>query len=455
MFNSALPLRRRFDPFLQRFGKAGSMQATVLVAGSFGLSKIAQLASNLILARILFPEAFGLMALVTVFITGLDLINDMGVKPSIVRSKRGDDPEFLATCWTLMVVRGFWITALAWLLAWPYSALYEEGMLFAMICVGAVSSIFKGFTSIEPMVRSRHLDLKKVVTWQLASQVLSACFTVLFAWLTGSVWGLVFGMLSGTLIGTILSHLILPSQNHRFRWNKDVLSEILVFGRWILLGTLFTYLGGQGIKAVQGTLITAEMLGYIHIAGMFGWMIGDLVARIIGDVAYPVMSRVVRERPHDLSRMVFRIRLIQVLCTTPIFIGLALLSPLLIGTLYDDRYTVVATFLTVMALNNGISVLPMVYQNVVLSLGESRIHAMVQGTASGLKIASTFAGYYIAGPVGMVMGNGIVSLVILVWCHAIAAKRGFASTSIDIVSVAVLLLAALLILPTLNWKVGS
>lgn len=430
------------------------MQATALIVGSFGLSKIAQLASNLILARLLFPEAFGLMALVTVFIAGIGLLSDVGVKPSIVRSTRGDDPEFLSTCWTLMVVRGFWITAIAWLLAWPYSLLYDEDMLFAMICVGAVSSIFTGFASIEPMVRSRHLDLKKVVSLQLASQVLSATFTVLLAWLTGSVWGLVFGMLTGTLTGAVLSHVILPSPNHRFRWNKDVLSEIMVFGRWILIATMFTYLGGHGIKAIQGTLVTTETLGYIHIASMFGLMIGDLVSRIVGDVVYPVMSRVVRERPHDISRMVTRIRLMQTACTTPLFLGLALVAPVLIDTLYDDRYTVVGTFLTVMALNNALSVLPMVYQNVILSLGESRVHAMVQGTETGLKIVNSFIGYYLAGPIGMIMGLGLASLIVLFWSHVLAARRGFASAATDIANIAIILVAGTLMLSDLDWSVG-
>ena len=64
------------------------------------------LASNLILTRLLFPEAFGLMALGSVVLVGLQMFSDAGIGPSIAQSPRGDDPEFLDTAWTAQVLRG-------------------------------------------------------------------------------------------------------------------------------------------------------------------------------------------------------------------------------------------------------------------------------------------------------------------------------------------------------------
>ena len=115
--------------------RARSMRATMLMAGAFGASKVMQLGSNLVLTRILFPEAFGLMTLVFVFIGALQLLSDVGVQPSIIRSARGDAPEFLQTAWTVMVVRGVWITGLAFVLAWPYARLYDQDILFPLICI--------------------------------------------------------------------------------------------------------------------------------------------------------------------------------------------------------------------------------------------------------------------------------------------------------------------------------
>jgi O-antigen/teichoic acid export membrane protein len=93
------------------FGRA--MRGGALTAGAYAAAQAARLAANLILARLLFPEAFGVMALVTVFLVGLAMFSDVGIGPAISQSERGDDPAFLNTAWTINVVRG----GLLWLMS--------------------------------------------------------------------------------------------------------------------------------------------------------------------------------------------------------------------------------------------------------------------------------------------------------------------------------------------------
>ena len=76
-----------------------------------------RLLSTLLLTRLLEPEAFGLMTLAWVFLTALGMLSDIGTGPSVVRSPRGDQPEFLDTAWSIHAVRGLWIGAITLLLA--------------------------------------------------------------------------------------------------------------------------------------------------------------------------------------------------------------------------------------------------------------------------------------------------------------------------------------------------
>jgi len=87
------------------------MRGAAFTSGGFVLSQGMRFASNLILARLLFPEAFGLMALMT----GLTMLSDTGVPQSIMQNKRGEDPDFLNTAWTLNLMRGvvLWLIACA------------------------------------------------------------------------------------------------------------------------------------------------------------------------------------------------------------------------------------------------------------------------------------------------------------------------------------------------------
>ncbi len=92
-------------------------------------SQILRLGSNLILTRLLFPEAFGLMALVQTFIIGLEMFSDVGIRPSIIQNHRGNDPSFLNTAWTIQVIRGFMLWLGACLMAIPAANFFHQPML--------------------------------------------------------------------------------------------------------------------------------------------------------------------------------------------------------------------------------------------------------------------------------------------------------------------------------------
>jgi O-antigen/teichoic acid export membrane protein len=103
-----------------------AIRGAVWTIASYGTSQILRFGSNLILTRLLIPDVFGLMALVYVFISGLHLFSDIGIGTSIIQNKRGDDPVFLNTAWTMQVIRGvgLWICSL--LIAWPVAAFYAK-----------------------------------------------------------------------------------------------------------------------------------------------------------------------------------------------------------------------------------------------------------------------------------------------------------------------------------------
>ena len=92
--------------------KAGSWNLVSLVA-----SQVMRLGGNLIMARLLLPEMFGVMVIATTVSVLLHLLSDVGLRQNIIQSHRGDDPEFLNTAWTVQIIRGFVLFALTLLLA--------------------------------------------------------------------------------------------------------------------------------------------------------------------------------------------------------------------------------------------------------------------------------------------------------------------------------------------------
>lgn len=411
--------------------RALALRGSVWTFIGFGAKNILRLGSNLILTRLLAPEMFGLMALALVFLQGLEMMSDIGTKASIIRSDRGDDIHFLQTAWTVQVIRGACICVATCFLAWPASIIYEQPILFPLLSVLSLTALISGFVSISKSILSRKMFLAKLTIVSLAVQVTTIVFTVLFAWILESVWALAIGVLLGRFLNLILSHTVLPPFKHRFRLEADVLKELLIFGRWILLGTLFTFFAGRGLQTINGILIPIEILGLISIAGMIAWAPGDLVSKLLGNIAFPLFSKTYRENVSDLGNVVQKVRFMLIVLVLPAFLLLSFTAQDLINFLYDERYTQAGEFLEIMALNGMMSVLPMPYQNLMLAVGNSRMHAVIMGCSAVMRITGLLLGFYIGGVPGMLAGVGGGTFFVFLISARFASKRGYVNLTLD------------------------
>src|SRR6476646_1258750 len=88
-----------------------TFHGSVWTTSEYAIGVVLRLGGNLVLTRLLVPDMFGIMALVNTFLMGLQMFSDVGIGPSIIQNRRGDDPAFLNTAWTIQVMRGatLWI----------------------------------------------------------------------------------------------------------------------------------------------------------------------------------------------------------------------------------------------------------------------------------------------------------------------------------------------------------
>ncbi len=415
--------------------KAGTIWTVV----GFGLQNAIRLGSTLVLTRLLAPEAFGLMTLAGTILAALALMSDLGTLPSVIRSRRAGDAEFLRTAWTIQALRGLGIALVACLLAWPFSQLYDAEVLFPLTCVLAVTTLLGGFRSITVTLKQREIDLRLITLTQLGVRFTATLVTIAAAWAIGSVWALAIGAIVGSILDLLMSYILFPPFKHRFRLERAAVSEILSFGRWILFGTLATYFGGQGLLAIQGLLVPVETLGLIAISATLSWVPGQMVARVLGSVAFPKLSEVYRERPEDVDVVMRKIRLFLTFGVVPMFLLLSAIAQPLVDLLYDDRYAAAGWFLALMAVGGGLGVIAMPYQNLLLAAGDSRTHAGVMLVMALMRNLALFGGFYFGGVTGMLIGDGIAMLAIALLSMWIAWRRGYATPWLDGVAIALLL----------------
>jgi len=372
-----------------------------------------RLGSTLVLTRLLAPEAFGIMAISLVFMTALYMFSDLGTVSSVVRSTRGDDPDFLNTAWTIQVMRGFGICIAVCLISWPVSQIYGEPILFPLLCALSVISAIEGFVSIRLALAQRHLQLKSVTLINMTVQIVSLLVNIAAAYWLRSPWALIIGGLCGGVLRVALGHVCLQHFRHRLRFEPAALAEIVGFGRWVLLATILSYLGGRGIDGIMGLMVPVETLGRITIAFTISWAAGDLVTKILSNVVFPTMSRIHRDRPQDLPAVVARIRRLVMLCVLPAFVLLVLCAHPIAHLLYDERYSAVGGYLALAAIGSGITVAGMPYHNLMMTLGRSRAYSVLMFANSVCRILGLFVGYQLGGDHGMLAGLAAGSVITL------------------------------------------
>lgn len=380
--------------------------ASWLVIG-YGASQALRLASNLILTRLLFPEAFGLMALVTVVTVGLQMFSDVGISAAIAQNNRGDDPDFLNTAWTVQVIRGFILWGAACLLAWPVSLLYDAPDLVLYLPIAGISLALAGFNPTRIQTGYRHLLVGRQTSLDLLSQLIGILSMIALAAITQSVMSLVAGVVIGALAKLVLMHMFLPGPVNQFRWERSAVRYLIGFGKWILLSTAFWFLSSQGDKAILGKFLTLDALGIYNI----GYFLASFPLLLGHTVTQKVLIPVYREKPPGEAREnAVKLRQMRAGFSLAIVGGLilmALIGPWLVGFLYDDRYAQAGAMVVVISCVLVPQAIGTTYPPVALSAGDSKRFFVFSSCRGALQVGFLLIGVVQFGLLGALLAMGV------------------------------------------------
>lgn len=391
--------------------KARSLRGTALTGVSFLGQNVIRLGGNLILTRILFPEAFGIMALVQIAMTGLNMFSDLGFRAAIIKDKRWDDPVYLDTAWTLQILRGLLLWLAAWAVASPIAAFYEVPILADLLPVVGLTAVLQGFNSTKMATVNRELTLGRLTVITLGSQFVGLLVTlVLTLWLQ-SVWGLVLGGLVGPLILAVLSHLSLPGRSNRMRFELSAFHNLIGFGAFIFLASAANFLSSQGDRAILGKYVTLDVLALYGIAYFLATVPQKLLLQLIDKILFPLYaSRPPLESPAN-ARTVAKARAGIIAISLLGAALLALIGNWLVILLYDPRYEAAGPLLVLIA----IAYMPTIcfgnYSVAILAAGNSRGFSTYQILSALLRTALIFLGVTYFGLVGVALAPAVASLL--------------------------------------------
>lgn len=343
-----------------------TLKQRVMHAGSWSLGghvvgQLIRLASNLILTRLLLPEAFGMLAIVIVLMVGFALFSDIGISQNIVRSPRGDDQVFLDTAWTVQIIRGavIWLSATLAALALPVLAslgwlkagtVYADPALPWVIAVYSLTLLVSGFSSTKVSTARRHMRLRPIIKLELISQVLALIVMLPIAFWTHSIWALVAGSLVACVASTLLSHWALKGPINKLAWDRDSVKDLVGFGKWVFVSSILGFMVMNGDRLLLSGMVDAKIMGLYAIASLLIGAVQTVMTMATSNVVYPALSEVARDRPCDLRATSNKFQrladlFLMAMCGFLIFAGSSI-----VGLLYDSRYQGAGPLLSWLAL---------------------------------------------------------------------------------------------------------
>ena len=377
---------------------------------SYASSQIIRFGSNLILTRLLLPELFGLVGLTYVFIIGINLFSDIGLGPSIIQNKRGEDPQFLNTAWTLQVIRSFFVWICLIIITQPVASFYGDTRLEWLIPVIGINSLIGGFKSTATSSLERKMAVKKVVIFELGQQIFSTTVMIVWAWFDRSVWAIVAGGLSGALIELVWSHFLIPGKSNRFAWDKEAVKEIFSYEKWIFLSTALYFLCSQADRLILGKIFTLTTLGIYGIAFTLGDMPRQVIIAISGRVIFPSISMLAELPREELRAKILKNRKLILI---PLAVGLAIFVSFgdqLILTLYRKEYEAASWMMPILALGIWHTTLYNLMGSCLLAVGKSQYQAMGNLLTFVNLCISIPLGYHLKGNLGAVIAVALGDL---------------------------------------------
>jgi O-antigen/teichoic acid export membrane protein len=389
-----------------------------LTVFGFGWSQAMRLISNLILTRLLFPEAFGLMALITVFLMGLNMFSDVGVAPAIMQSKRGDERDFLDTAWTIQVVRGILLWLAACVLAWPISLFYDIPELAYMLPVAALTLVISGFNTTRYHEANRHLRMGRITTIDMISQLIGVLAAIVLAYVFQSVWALILSGIIGALAEFLIFEFFLPGGRNRFRWERPAADELINFGKWIFLSTVAGFVINQSGKLMLGKYLPLDQFGVYNI----GYFLASFPLLLGMVLVNRMLIPIYREWPPKdnavnfayLRKMRFMVSLALMALVAIIGIG----GVWIVDLLYDERYAQAGSITVMVALMQIPFLIVLTYDQAALAAGDSKRFFVLAGSKAALMVLCLFVGLQVDGLSGAIIGQGaamVLAYPVVVW----------------------------------------
>jgi O-antigen/teichoic acid export membrane protein len=409
---------------------SSALQSAIWVLIGSGGGQMIRLLGNLILTRLLFPEAFGIMAIIFAIIIGLGQLSDIGVRQSVINSDRTEDKNFMRTAWTMQVLQNTFMAITAAALAYPAATFYNEAILAPMMMIIALSIFISGFRSIATVTYDKRMELKTQMVTDMAIQAISLVVIIIWAYFWRNIWAMAAGQIVTAILQVVVSYVFFNGHHSRFAWEKKSVQTLIGFGKWIFISSTISFLTNQGDRLILGIFLSMAQLGKYSLASNWSSIVGLLSVGLSFRVLHPYFKQAIDN--HSNFSRIHKVRFTLNGIYTLICVSIAVLGDKLIVFLYDDRYVEAGWMLQILALGQIARSLTYTLMPFMLAQGDSFSQMKFSVVNALVLVTCLFTGGYLGATEGIIIGYAMSTIISHPAMIFYASRHGYNCTRSDL-----------------------
>lgn len=323
---------------------------------------------GIVLARLLGPDEYGLIGILTIFITIFEIIVNGGFISALIRKKNASEIDYCTVFYTNFVL-SFLMAAILFVGAGPIARLFEREELRPLMQVMSSIVIINALALVQKARLTKALDFKTQTKVSVIAAIVSGVVGILMAYNGYGVWSLVAQQLSNASLNTLLFWILnrwFPKLH--FSWISFL--EMWNYGWKLMVSGILNSLSDQLYHGVIGKVFSPATLGQYTRAFQFGTVFSGNFSTIIQRVTFPVLSEI-QDNPETLKNAYKRVIKITVFPTFVLMLGLAAIARPLIIVLIGDKWLQAAYMLQIICISMMMHPLNALNLNAIQVMGRS------------------------------------------------------------------------------------
>ena len=335
-------------------------------------SRILGLASMVVLARLLTPEDFGVVAVAASIVGLIDSFTDLGVDTALIRHPNPERKHY-DTAWTFSILIHVFAATLVAIAGYFSKTFYNDPRYEPVLYAMSVSIAMSGFGNVGFINYRRNLDFNKDFIVNFITRLTGIAVTIWLAFQLRSYWALVFGALTRTIMRVLLTYLF---SRYRPKLSLAAYHELIGFSFWIMVRSVAIFLTNRADRLVLAAFFSPSILGLYTIASELASMAVFEILHPLGRVFLPALSKM----QDDKQRLTENIKKIFNITSTLAMaagVGLASIAEPTLNIIYGYQYIHAAPILIILSILNLISGFNQPIGQILLVMNKAKSFALI------------------------------------------------------------------------------